>query len=126
MLGRAGLADSPAGRVVHGVCGGVPNVPVAALALLAGRRRRRRPGQGGLDGGELGVRALGIALYCVEELGRLTLEVSPPSLVLQGLDLRTDALDLRSHLRDLGMVRPPLGPVGLAVVADVVISLVHG
>ena len=27
MLGRAGLVDSPAGRVVHGVCGGVPIVP---------------------------------------------------------------------------------------------------
>ena len=49
MLGRAGPGDSPAGRVVHGVCGGVPNVPGAAL--LAGRRRR----QGGPDDGELGV-----------------------------------------------------------------------
>ena len=27
MLGRAGLVDSPAGMVVHGVCGGVPIVP---------------------------------------------------------------------------------------------------
>jgi hypothetical protein len=67
---------------------------------------------------------LGVSLYRVEEVACLLLEVSCSCLVPQGPDLRADVLELRSHLRELGAVRPPLGPEGRAVQGDVAISLV--
>ena len=60
MLGRAGLVDSPAGRVVHGVCGGVPIVP----------------GEGGRQAARLS--AVGVAALPVLALARYMVKLVKP------------------------------------------------